>query len=53
MTIAEIAQRARVTVDFAIKELSRSTGRTLTPQSTLATDIAGTAILLLTLGRSI
>lgn len=29
MTIAEIAQRARVTVGFAVKELSRITGRTL------------------------
>lgn len=52
MTIAEIAQCARVTVAFAIKELSRITGRTLTPQSTLSTDVARTAILLLALGRN-
>ncbi len=52
MTIAEIAQRARVTVNFAIKELSRITGRTLTPQSTFSIDVARTAILLLALGKN-
>jgi len=52
MTITEIAQRARVTVAFAVRELSRITGRSLTPQSTLSTDVARTAILLLALGKN-
>ncbi len=51
MTIAELARRAQVSVDVAVRELSRITGQTLTPDSTLSTDIAGTAILLLALSR--
>lgn len=51
MTIAEISKRAGVTLDFAVCELSRITGRTLTSNSTLSTEVAGTAILLLALNR--
>lgn len=52
MTVAEIAKNAKVSVDFAVRELSRIVGRTLTPRSTLSTEVAGTAILLLALGRN-
>lgn len=51
MTIAEIAARAKVPVADAVKEMSRIMGVPLTPQSTLSTETAGMAVLILALTK--
>lgn len=51
MTIAEIAARANVPVAAAVKEMSRIMGVPLTAQSTLSTETAGLAVLILALNK--